>query len=106
MMAPPMIKADTNELIRLLLDDADQPQQVQAARQLAIAILQWYITKYGKNPGQKPEERFVHSRRVDKSEDKSEELTKRSLALNYRELTDEYLTDSRICRHLGFRGSL
>jgi len=43
MMAPPMIVADTNVLIRLLLDDVDQPQQVQAARQLAIAIPQWYL---------------------------------------------------------------
>jgi predicted nucleic-acid-binding protein len=34
---------DTNVLIRLLLEDEEQPQQVQAARRLAIAVPQLYI---------------------------------------------------------------
>jgi len=31
-----MIGADTNVLLRILLDDKQQPEQVKAARQLAV----------------------------------------------------------------------
>ena len=43
MMAQRRIMVDTNVLIRLLLEDEEQPQQVQAARQLVIAVPELYI---------------------------------------------------------------
>ena len=43
MMAQRRIMVDTNVLIRLLLEDEEQPQQVQAARRLAIAVPQLYL---------------------------------------------------------------
>ncbi|RKZ58863.1 MAG: PIN domain-containing protein, partial [Candidatus Parabeggiatoa sp. nov. 3] len=38
-----MIGADTNFIIRILLDDEEQPKQVNAARKLASAAKKIYV---------------------------------------------------------------